>query len=65
MTLNLQLLSAGLGLVWCGARVVYALGYVSETKTEGKGRLPGNVYAIPEVLLQLFAGWTGYRLLTD
>lgn len=60
-----QVLSAGLGLGWCGARVLYALGYVNKDKSNGSGRVIGNFFWGFEFGLQVAAGLFGYRMLTS
>lgn len=60
--LYFQILSAGLGLGWCGARVAYALGYVNKDKI-GKGRTIGNYLWGAEFAFQMFAIQFGYRVL--
>jgi hypothetical protein len=59
-----QVLSAGLGLGWCIARVIYALGYVGSDKPNGNGRLIGNWYLLSQLGLQFAAGLTGYKMIT-
>lgn len=60
-----QKVSAGLGLGWCAARVLYALGYVNKDKPDGRGRTIGNWFWFPEFCLQIAAGLFGYKILTE
>ena len=54
--------SAGLGLLWCMARVLYVLGYTRKYDAEdGKGRHWGTWWAVPHVLLMgmaVISSWT-------
>ena len=54
--------SAGMGAAWCVARVVYALGYVSQGK-EGKGRVVGGWYWFPQMGLGVLGGLVGWNML--
>lgn len=56
-------MSAGLGLGWCAARVVYALGYVNKDRTNGNGRRVGNFHWVFELGLQFVAALGGYKML--
>ena len=47
--LKYPMVSAGLGLSWCLARVMYTLGYTSESKPDGKGRSAGTWFWLPEI----------------
>ncbi len=59
-----QVLSAGMGLGWSVARVIYALGYVGSDKPNGNGRIMGNWFWFSELGLQFAAGLTGYKMIT-
>jgi hypothetical protein len=60
--LRYPLLSSAFGLVWSLGRVVYALGYTSKTKDNGKGRLAGAFFWLAQLGLFVNAGLTGYNL---
>lgn len=60
--LRYPVLSAGLGLAWCIARVMYTLGYV-KGKTPA-GRAAGNWFWLAEFGLQGTAVWTSWQLLS-
>jgi glutathione S-transferase len=56
------LLSTAFGLLWSVGRVVYAVGYTSQTKENGKGRLAGAFFWLAQLGLLVNAGLTGYNL---
>ena len=43
------MVSAGLGVAWCVARVMYAMGYTTESKPNGSGRRLGTWFYVPEL----------------
>lgn len=57
------LISSVMGVAWGVQRVVYAVGYTRADKENGRGRLMGSGYALPQVVLMVLAGWTGWCLL--
>ncbi|XPS69730.1 Glutathione transferase [Ascochyta lentis] len=61
-------LAALLGLLWCAGRVVYAMGYTSQSEenVEGSGRWAFGGYhvaAVCQVVLVGLVGWMGVGLL--
>ena len=58
-----QKVSAGLGVAWSVARVLYAIGYTNPNKQAGKGRVIGIFFWLPEVALQITAGFTGWKMI--
>ena len=58
-----QTVSAGLGVVWSVARVLYAIGYTNPNKQAGSGRRLGTFYMLPELALQFTAGFTGWKMI--
>lgn len=62
--LRFPVVASALGVAWCVARVVYMFGYVSEGKSEGKGRYPGLVYSVPQLGLGALSAWVGWCLLS-
>lgn len=61
--LKYPLLSAGMGVAWCVARVMYAVGYVSPQKEGGKGRLVGSWFWLPQMGLGVMSGLVGWSML--
>ena len=57
------MLSAALGAAWCVARVMYAVGYVSKEKEQGKGRLVGSWFWLPQMALGAMSGLVGWSML--
>jgi glutathione S-transferase len=60
--LRYPLLSSAFGLVWSLGRIVYAVGYTSPNKENGKGRLAGAFFWLAQLGLLVNAGLTGYNL---
>jgi len=60
--LQYPLVASALGAVWCVARVVYTLGYVKEGQMEGKGRIPGLVWVVPQWGLGALSALVGLRM---
>jgi len=56
------LTATALGLVWSAGRIVYAVGYTSETKTGGKGRLNGSFFWLAQLGLFGLTAWTGVQM---
>lgn len=54
--------SAGLGVAWCVARLMYARGYVREKQDGGKGRYSGIWWYIPHLGLMGMAGVSAWRM---
>lgn len=52
-----------MGAAWGVSRVVYAFGYASPTQKDGKGRVPGLVFAIPQLGLMVMSGLVGWNML--
>lgn len=61
--LKYPLLASAMGAAWGVSRVVYAFGYASPTQKDGKGRVPGLVYAIPQLGLMVMSGLVGWNML--
>lgn len=55
--------AAGLGLVWCISRVLYAIGYTDPKKEMGKGRYRGILFFVAQTGLFGLVGKMGYDLL--
>ncbi|THW40327.1 hypothetical protein D6C77_03388 [Aureobasidium pullulans] len=60
--LHYPLLSSAFGLIWSLGRIVYAVGYTSQTKENGKGRLAGAFFWLAQLGLFVNAGLTGYSM---
>ena len=55
--------SAGLGLAWCAARVAYTIGYSRADKEQGRGRQFGSMSSsLLELALIVMGGMTGYQI---
>lgn len=60
--LRYPIVASAMGALWCVARVVYALGYVSEGKREGQGRYPGLLFQLPQFGLAVLSAWVGWGM---
>ena len=60
--LRYPLASSALGLAWCVARIIYAVGYMNAKKEKGDGRYAGIWFVVAEVGLIGMAGWTGWSM---
>ncbi|MCJ1342082.1 hypothetical protein MMC31_000262 [Peltigera leucophlebia] len=61
--LSYPTVSAGLGVTWSVARVLYAIGYTNPNKQAGRGRMIGSFFWLAELALQLTAGFTGWKMI--
>ncbi|MCJ1297411.1 hypothetical protein MMC08_000197 [Hypocenomyce scalaris] len=61
--LKYPVLSAGLGASWCVARVFYTLGYMRKDKEQGKGRMMGAWFWLPQMALGVTSGLVGWSML--
>ncbi|KAI9665199.1 MAG: hypothetical protein M1831_002209 [Alyxoria varia] len=57
--------SSVMGVVWMIFRVVYAVGYTRKDKTNGKGRLAGVGFWLPQAGLFGTVGWVGVSMLRE
>lgn len=61
--ISLPTASALLGASWLVARVMYAIGYTSKNKKEGKGRYLGGWWVFPHLSLMGMALYSSWQLL--
>ncbi|KAK3718533.1 hypothetical protein LTR37_005037 [Vermiconidia calcicola] len=51
-----------MGVAWSVGRLVYALGYTKKDGSDGKGRLYGSFFWLPQFALFGLAGWCGVKM---
>lgn len=61
--LRYPVVASGMGALWCVARVVYAFGYVSPGQREGRGRIPGLLFEVPQFGLGVMSALVGWGML--
>ena len=60
--LNYPVATSLSALVWSLGRIVYAVGYTSKTKENGKGRMAGAFFWFAQLAIFVMAGMTGYKI---